>query len=381
MVISSLDNVGSIVVKGRDVEIVDLNGCPLSYAFYAGDAGRKEGILIDGEPWFLKFPRTTRDLKGKHLASYTSSPVSEYIGSHVYESLGIPVHETFLAFYEGKIVCACKDFTRDGLSLVEFKNLKNSTREDIPSCSGSPADGSSTFLADILGSISTVDPLCTTPGVVERFWDMFVVDAFIKNPDRHNGNWGLLKTRDNRFSLAPVYDNGNCLFPKRPASVAAARLEDADAIKEDAFGTNLSCYRVMDPETEEGYSIHPFEYMLSSANADLDAAILRITERIDLEAVSRIVDEIPEEAYGLVVFPDAMKESCKRLFEVRYEQGLLPAAEAARARIAGREKNPIRIGKRFEEMARLSEKSSKAANEERGVGEDFPGRKETEILY
>lgn len=70
------------------VEIADLRDCAPSGLFYGGRAGQKEGILIEGEPWIAKYPRTTRDLMGKHLPSYTSSPVSEYLGSHIYRAFG-----------------------------------------------------------------------------------------------------------------------------------------------------------------------------------------------------------------------------------------------------------------------------------------------------
>ena len=42
--------------------------------------------------------------------------------------------------------------------------------------------------------------------MLERFWDMFVVDAFIKNPGRSNGNWGVLMDASFSYELAPVYD-------------------------------------------------------------------------------------------------------------------------------------------------------------------------------
>ena len=83
------------------IEIADLRDCAPSGLFYGGRAGQKEGILINGEPWIAKYPRTTRDLVGKHLPSYTSSPVSEYLGSHIYGLLGIPVHETTLGYRAG----------------------------------------------------------------------------------------------------------------------------------------------------------------------------------------------------------------------------------------------------------------------------------------
>ena len=61
------------------MKIVDLRDCPASGLFYGGRAGQKEGILVDGVPWIAKYPRTTRDLQGKNLPPYTSSPVSEHL--------------------------------------------------------------------------------------------------------------------------------------------------------------------------------------------------------------------------------------------------------------------------------------------------------------
>ena len=112
------------------VEIADLRDCAPSGLFYGGRAGQKEGILIEGEPWIAKYPRTTRDLMGKHLPSYTSSPVPEYLGSHIYELLGIPVHETMLGYRAGKIVCACRDFTFPNARLFEFREIKNALSDD-----------------------------------------------------------------------------------------------------------------------------------------------------------------------------------------------------------------------------------------------------------
>ena len=206
------------------IEIADLRDCAPSGLFYGGRAGQKEGILINGEPWIAKYPRTTRDLVGKHLPSYTSSPVSEYLGSHIYGLLGIPVHETTLGYRAGKIVCACRDFTFPNARLFEFKEIKNALSDDDAGFSSAPSDGEVILLGDVLAAIETSDVLKAVPGVRERFWDMFVVDAFIKNPDRNNGNWGVLMTAPMAYELAPVYDMGSSLFSKRSPSVAARRL-------------------------------------------------------------------------------------------------------------------------------------------------------------
>lgn len=305
------------------VEIVDLRECEKSGLFYGGRAGQKEGILIDSEPWIAKYPRTTRDLRGKYLPPYTSSPVSEYLGAHIYASLGIPAHETRLGYRAGKIVCACKDFTHPDKRLFEFKEIKNALSDDGAGFSFAPSDGESVYLGDVLAAIETSELLRSVPGVRERFWDMFVVDAFIKNPDRNNGNWGLLMGPGRSYALAPVYDLGSSLFSKRSPSLAESRLEGAAEVEQDAFDTNVSCYR-LPTEDGRGSAIHPFEYMASTSNPDLDAAVIRFVEAVDMEAVCALIDGVPAEAYGIPLMSDAVRASHKKLLCRRLEEGFLP---------------------------------------------------------
>ena len=50
--------------------------------------------------------------------------------------------------------------------------------------------------------------------IIDKFWDMFIIDALIGNTDRHNGNWGFLYHKlDKTMMFAPIYDNGSCLNP------------------------------------------------------------------------------------------------------------------------------------------------------------------------
>ena len=305
------------------VEIVDLRDCGKSCLFYGGRAGQKEGILIDGEPWIAKYPRTTRDLEGKHLPPYTSSPVSEYVGARIYASLGIPVHETMLGYRAGKVVCACKDFTYPDKRLFEFREIKNALSDDDAGFNSAPSDSESVYLGDVLATIETSDLLRAMPGVRERFWDMFVVDAFIKNPDRNNGNWGLLMDVGRSYELAPVYDLGSSLFSKRSPSLAESRLTGDENIEQDAFGTNVSCYR-LPSEDGRGRAIHPFEYLASTRNPDLDAALVRFVETVDMEAVCALIDSVPAEAFGRVLMTEGVRSSHKLLLRRRLEDGFLP---------------------------------------------------------
>lgn len=220
-------------------------------------------------------------------------------------------------------MCACKDFTYPNMRLFEFKEIKNALSDEDEGFSVAPSDGESVYLNDVLIAIETSDLLRTISGVKERFWDMFVVDAFLKNPDRNNGNWGVLMTAPLQYELAPVYDLGSSLLSKRSASLTGKRLEVMDRVEQDAFGTNVSCYKLALPEGGSE-AIHPFVYMKSTYNPDLAAAIKRFAEAIDFNEVDRIIDEIPNEAFGIVLMTDVVKRSYKELLRYRFEKGIVP---------------------------------------------------------
>ena len=216
------------------MEMIDFDACErVRGRGYRGNAGRKLPYLYDGGLWMVKFPGSTRNMAGAHLPSYTSSSVSEYIGSHIYEVLGIDVHETVLGRCAGKIVVGCRDFTEHA-TLLEYSQIKNTVDDEFISGSyGSSAAGER--LSDVVRVIGACDEFeGIRDAVVKRFWDMFVVDAFIHNNDRNNGNWGLL-VAGGSVTLAPVYGNGNAFFNKRGADLFRKRLDEERLLREDAL--------------------------------------------------------------------------------------------------------------------------------------------------
>lgn len=59
----------------------------------------------------MKFPGNLKEKQMKNInLSYSNSPVCEYIGSKIYELIGMPVHNTILGVRNEKIVVACEDF-------------------------------------------------------------------------------------------------------------------------------------------------------------------------------------------------------------------------------------------------------------------------------
>ncbi len=307
------------------MQLVDFNAAKRLNRFYGGAAGRKVAIEYQGIPWMLKYPETTAGMRG-NLASYTTSPVSEWLGSHVYELVGIPVHETVLGFSEGKVVCACKDFTWPDKELIEFRMLKNSLSDDgSAGFSQRPSDGRVLLLSDVLTSLDSLGSVYSSQALRERFWDMFIVDAFIGNKDRNNGNWGLLSKSGEILGLAPVYDNGNSFFNKRKASTNELRSQDANLLEQDAVGTCVSVYT-----KDDGRYVKPFEYIASAMDAECNKALDRFMRKLDMDAVVALVDQLPCEVLNFSVLDKRTKEFTKKVLVERYEKALLPAWDAAK---------------------------------------------------
>lgn len=303
--------------------LIDFEGCEKSRRFYAGNAGRKIGVVWNGGNWILKFPGLTGRLQGS-VPSYTTAPLSEFLGSHVYGMLGIPVHETVLGIRGGKVVCACRDFTDDDWELVEFHDLKNSLSDDEPGFTESASTGSGVVLADVRAAINRIPELAGIDGVRERFWDMFVTDAFIRNIDRNNTNWGVLSDRKGHYRLAPVYDNGNSFNNKRTEAAIERRLSKDELIRQDALDVR-SCYI-----TDKGKPIAPLKYIASGQDPQCTLAFGRFMERYEPDRLYSLIDSIPEQAMGVTVLPEGFKEYHKAVMTWRYENVFVPAWEDLR---------------------------------------------------
>lgn len=105
-----------------------------------------------------------------------------------------------------KRVVACKDFEIDGYRFYDFASIKNTIIRDTP------RSGYGTDLLEVLETIRE-QKIYNPEELSNFFWNMFIVDAYIGNFDRHNGNWGFLINEDNKdVKIAPIYDCGSCLF-------------------------------------------------------------------------------------------------------------------------------------------------------------------------
>ena len=297
--------------------IYDFNNAIKSGRRYGGNAGAKIGVKLDDEFWLLKFPKNISGYRRVEI-SYMTSPLSEYIGSHVYESIGIPVHETLLGEYNGKIVVACKDFCQEPYErLDEYVSIKNDyvagMEEKISSLS--PSSEGKIDLNGIKIVMDSNELFINHPELKDRFWDMFVVDAFIGNNDRNNGNWGVIVNENTGESRpAPVYDNGASFSNKLSDNQMSKIMSDYGKFVESAYTNRICSFQ------DNGKNINPLKYIESRKDEDCNAAFLRIYPKIDIKEIRKIIDNIPEEHNGYRIMSDVQKDFYKKTLDYRYSQ-------------------------------------------------------------
>lgn len=297
-------------------DIIDFNNCIENDQDYGGNAGRKLGIIYNDQNWILKFPNSTAGFRNVKI-SYTTAPLSEYIGSHVYELLGIPVHETLLGIKDEKVVVACRDFLKKTDRFKDFKAIKNRYNKELQTLLDSETSGSGdgTRLDIVLAVIDSNKELNEIPSVRERFWDMFVVDAVINNNDRNNGNWGIIIHDDNTKELAPVYDNGNSFSNKADIEKIARILSNETNLINASYISVASVY-----EDRDGKKINPNTFILNAQNEDCNRAVQRIQKKLDLEKINEMIDSIPETYKGISIIDDTYKKFIKETIRIRKEQ-------------------------------------------------------------
>lgn len=259
--------------------MIDFTNLPVKNKTYTGANGSKICVVYEGEAYMLKFP--TPPSRNKKM-SYTNGCASEYIGCHIFESIGIPVQKTLLGTYtkngKEKVVVACKDFTSTGIVLQDFASLKNTIID-------SEHNGYGTELSDIMCTIeeqTAVNPY----ELKEWFWNIFIVDALIGNWDRHNGNWGFLyNTETDKMEIAPVYDCGSCLFPQADDIIMQDTLDSQEERNLRIYQIPLSGIKI------NGTKINYYDFIYSLENKDCNRALMRIHSKIDLAKIDQIIDD------------------------------------------------------------------------------------------
>lgn len=153
------------------------------------------------EQYILKFGKYDA-ITGKQIKDY----ISEYIGCKIAKKLGYCVQEVELGYYRGNECVAIKFFgqiptTFKGLGYSTINGEELHTRDEK-------------YDLDWLLNLKMGDKFGITQKEYTKWvWDVFMLDMFIGNYDRHESNWGFLKVAGIKIP-SPLFDMGASLFSR-----------------------------------------------------------------------------------------------------------------------------------------------------------------------
>lgn len=269
---------------------MEYNLFPKNNKLYSG-AERKIGITIDQEDYIIKFRKKTRFGIG-------NNHISEYLGSNIFAHLGINVQEAYVGTYNGEEIVAIKDFVMGNQQFVAFNDVGESSIDE-------DRNHFTYSYKDITQILQANNKLKNPMETIEMFWKLYVVDALLGNFDRHGGNWGFIK-ENLAYTLAPVFDNGSCLFPNLTDE------GEMDAIINSETETNK---RIYDFPTSQillrGRKSSYYQVISSLQYPECNKALAYVHQRFDLSTINHIIDKT-------LFISDAHKRFYKHMIRERY---------------------------------------------------------------
>lgn len=280
--------------------MISFDSYELSNHTYGGLSCMKVGLRRGDNYYLVKFPNKIKGMKNVNI-SYANDVYSEYIASHV-ASHYIETHEVELGLYQGKVCAVCKDFCGESRRLHPYSELKTTMSREILKPNGEISLGLDPDIEAVQIVLAENNMLRSIPNVGRKFWIMFIVDAINGNPDRNNGNWGVLRDGDS-LSYAPLYDNGNALNSKYSDVQLSECLEDSARFKALAY-SGFRCFF-----TEDEKRINPFHYLESGISPAATEALLGMDLNYNPNS---IIDDLD--------ISDVRKEFYKKMYTVRYAE-------------------------------------------------------------
>lgn len=307
----------NVLRNGKGVkQMVDFSNCEIEpLRVYDGANGKKICVIYNGERYMLKFPALARNNPEMH---YSNGCLNEHIASSIYRTLDIETQETILGLYNDKTVVACKDFCDSGERIVNFAMIKNA-------CIDSSLSGYGTELSEVLQSIEE-QQLYAVEKIRQHFWRMFVADAFLGNFDRHNGNWGIIVnelTRDTR--IAPVYDNGSCLYPQLTDTQMEKILHCRAEIESRLYVFPNSALKINNKK------INYYEFLTETKNMECIQGLQYVAEHLNMDKIENVIKNTPmsmmQEQFYLTMLKERKEHIISKAYQIQKERGNIVSAE------------------------------------------------------
>ncbi|MCR5458008.1 MAG: HipA domain-containing protein [Clostridiales bacterium] len=262
-------------------EVIDFSNCKRVHVTYGG-TDRKFGVIYNDDVYMLKFAKKHAN-RTNTSTSYINNALSEYIGSHIAQSMGLTTHETKLGVFNNEIVVGCKDFRfQNSIAIIEFSEYVRAKYNSFEVKQSIKLNQ----IYDTLKDPKSEIPDTLQKELIARYWDTFVVDALVGNVNRSTDDWGLL-IENGKLKLAPVYDFGSCLFPEISDDVAESLLNNRTEMLNNCLFVPSSQLSIINKKV--GY----YDMMSSNYDSNCTNAVLRVVPKTDIAKINHIIDNTP----------------------------------------------------------------------------------------
>lgn len=253
----------------------------------------KFGITINSEHFLLKFQK-------KSETGFLNNHISEHLGSTIFNLIGEDAQITSLGVCQGRPVVACKDFNSESEVFTPFNGVGESSLERDKELYQYTYDDISEMLRENV-KITNVSE------IIRKFWNMYLIDALLGNFDRHGANWGFLK-KDNNYRMAPIFDNGSSLFPRRNSDeLMREPMMNEEVLNQMTYKYPTSQIRIGRRKTSYFDIINSLEF------PDCNEALLRVYPRIRLSQIFKLI-EIED------ILTDLQKRFYQFIIQQRFEK-------------------------------------------------------------
>lgn len=280
--------------------MTDYSVYPRNNRFYTGTE-KKYGITVKDKAYIVKFQKNSPE-------GCRFNHVSEYLGSHIFNLLGVQAQESYLGLWgEYQVVCI-RDFLEDSETFVPFNGVGDSSLDE-------DKEKYQYDYEDIMRMLRENVKLTNVTETIECFWNIFIVDALLGNFDRHGSNWGFIKI-DNQYRIAPVFDNGSCLFPQLNTE------EKLDIVLTSEEEMNKRVFTFPTSQVKLNSRKSSYHEVIGSLQfEECNKALSRIMERVEWGKIDALIEATP-------FISDRRKEFYRLMLRTRHEKILKAAYDA-----------------------------------------------------
>ncbi len=285
-------------------------------SLYGKDSCFKEYININDEVWIIKFPKKVKGMYGGDLSS-TYSHLSEYMGSHIYNILGISVHQSLLGIRDNRLVVACRDFCKEGMKLLNFDTIKN---QNVRNLTTSPQLSNRVDINLILSLFRNDPILKNITDIEDWFWQQLIVDILIDNNQRIYDNWGII-SYNHKYFTAPVYANDSSFSYNLSDEIIKFYMKNPEKLEDFVNNTN-TIYIKGDKEL--------FAKDINEINnINLQFVASKLIPKIGdkLKDIEDFINNIPSKFGSLKLCSNIRKDFYITTMKMRYEKFLLPLVQ------------------------------------------------------